>query len=327
MLDIIIPVYNNQQGLTETLQSINPAIMKDITITIIDDCSSVQYDVKTIRMPQNGGPGAARQYGINHTIEPFIMFVDAGDTFVDFDSQLEMIETIKHTDALFISFLHNTIKEDGTIRLEKHTNNRLHGKVYRRSFLNQYHITFCQGKIGSYANEDIGFNFICHHILEDKNLENKFICIDVPLINWTYDEQSLTHINNNAYGFVKQVPGLIENTQHIVEVLEDNDCNAEIIAKILYNMLGRLYTDFVNVAAFCPERIDITWKQCRTYYLNDVLPYKEYRDTNLNNIYIGGFMYRVMTWKKKVPINYNRFLQELENCEKAPKRYFEFYQL
>jgi len=92
-------------------------------------------------------------------------------------------------------------------------------------------------------------------------------------------------------------------------------------------MLGRLYTDFVNVAAFCPERIDITWKQCRTYYLNDVLPYKEYRDTNLNNIYIGGFMYRVMTWKKKVPINYNRFLQELENCEKAPKRYFEFYQL
>jgi len=60
--------------------------MKDITITIIDDCSSVQYDVKTIRMPQNGGPGAARQYGINHTIEPFIMFVDAGDTFVDFDS-------------------------------------------------------------------------------------------------------------------------------------------------------------------------------------------------------------------------------------------------
>ena len=60
--------------------------MKDVTITIIDDCSSISYDVKTIRMPQNGGPGAARQYGISFTSEPFIMFIDAGDTFVNFES-------------------------------------------------------------------------------------------------------------------------------------------------------------------------------------------------------------------------------------------------
>lgn len=327
MLDIIIPVYNNQQGLTETLQSINPAILNDVTITIIDDCSSVSYDVKTIRMPQNGGPGAARQYGVNFTSEPFIMFIDAGDVFTNYEAQLKMIEVIKNTDALFISFLHNTIRKDGTVFQEEHRNNRLHGKIYRRNFLNQYHITFCQGKIGSYANEDIGFNFICHNILEDKNLEEKFICIDTPLINWTYDDNSITHINNNAYGFVKQVPGLIENAQHIIEVLEDNDCSEKTLSKIVYTILGRLYTDFVNIAAWCPERIDLTWHQCREYYIEYVLPYKNKNIIYFENIYIGGFMHRVTHWKKKIPINYSRFLKELDEYKEAPKRYFEFYQL
>ena len=59
MLDIIIPVYNNPEGLRNTLNSINQEIYNDITITIVDDCSSVKYKWPVLRMEKNSGPGAA----------------------------------------------------------------------------------------------------------------------------------------------------------------------------------------------------------------------------------------------------------------------------
>ena len=34
-------------------------------------------------MPQNSGPGNVRQYGIEHTQEPYIMFIDTGDYLIN----------------------------------------------------------------------------------------------------------------------------------------------------------------------------------------------------------------------------------------------------
>ena len=40
--------------------------------------------------------------------------------------------------------------------------NRLHGKIYSRKFLNEHDITFCFES--SYMNEDIGFDRTCRII-------------------------------------------------------------------------------------------------------------------------------------------------------------------
>ena len=42
MIDIIIPTYNNKQGLIKTIQSIPKN--KNLLITIIDDCSTQMID-------------------------------------------------------------------------------------------------------------------------------------------------------------------------------------------------------------------------------------------------------------------------------------------
>ena len=90
MIDIIIPTYNNKQGLIKTLNSLPKN--NNFTITIIDDCSTQDIDYSDIinqytllQMPMNSGPGNVRQYGIDRTKEPYIMFVDTGDFLLPFD--------------------------------------------------------------------------------------------------------------------------------------------------------------------------------------------------------------------------------------------------
>ena len=77
-LDLIIPHYNNVDGLRYTLNSIDYNV---VTVTVVDDCSTkrdgleqLQQDfpqVTFLQLEHNSGPGAARQFGINHTNNPY----------------------------------------------------------------------------------------------------------------------------------------------------------------------------------------------------------------------------------------------------------------
>lgn len=324
MLDIIIPVYNNPEGLQNTLKSINQEIYNDITITIVDDCSSVGYDWPVLRMEKNSGPGAARQYGIDNTFEPFIMFIDAGDVFVDNNVQLELIDTLKSTNGYLYSWHHNTIKKDGTIILEKHTNNRLHGKVYSREFLKKYGIQFCQDPIGSYANEDIAFNILCRAaIVSFSSYEEKYLCYEKPIINWTYDENSITHNNDGEFKFIKHVPGLVANTKFALKIMEEQEYNRIVRAETIFSIFGRLYTDLVFTSIFSPKNAEMVWENCKDYYINCYLPYDDLREQF--DIYVGISITRILKemkeWKNPPKLNFRRFLDELRTEEELPKRY------
>ena len=87
-LDIVIPYYNDFEGLRHTLNSIYfNDLLSNITITVVDDCSKISADplledyplVNIIKLKENHGPGNARQVGIDSTQSPYIMFIDAGD--------------------------------------------------------------------------------------------------------------------------------------------------------------------------------------------------------------------------------------------------------
>lgn len=186
MIDLIIPYYNNPEGLKRTLQSVN----KDIFyITVVDDCSTIPYSLypeidQIFRYNENRGPGYARQYGIDHTSNDFIMFIDAGDIFLSKEIQKEIDYIIKANPLTDVFSWLYYYKDN----LTQHTDNRMHGKVYHRDFLKKYHITFCDSS--SYMNEDIGFNRLCRIIINNKHLVS--IHIDKPVIYWVKDEESLT---------------------------------------------------------------------------------------------------------------------------------------
>ena len=97
MIDVIIPIYNvNIKQLKNCLLSIAAqTIVEQLKITIVDDGSSIIDEnlenlfnkieifvpIQKLRYKENRGPGYARQYGIDHTYNEYIMFIDADDMF------------------------------------------------------------------------------------------------------------------------------------------------------------------------------------------------------------------------------------------------------
>ena len=94
-IDIIIPAYNvADEILFRCLASIAcQDIISDLEVTIVDDASTIEnyhkvaenfksmLKINILRYEENGGPGVARQYGLDHTSNGYVTFIDADDTF------------------------------------------------------------------------------------------------------------------------------------------------------------------------------------------------------------------------------------------------------
>ena len=93
-IDVIIPAYKAQNTILRTLSSIaEQSVLDDVEVTIVNDHDGIGYKkfvtmfspymkIRELEMPENGGPGDARQYGIDNTTNPLLMFIDADDTFI-----------------------------------------------------------------------------------------------------------------------------------------------------------------------------------------------------------------------------------------------------
>lgn len=105
-VSIIVPFYNTQKYLKNCVLSISQQTMANIEVIFVDDCStdgSAEIVAELIkgddrfclyRLPENSGPGGARNYGILKATGKYIMFVDSDDMF-----PIDAVELL-HTKAL-----------------------------------------------------------------------------------------------------------------------------------------------------------------------------------------------------------------------------------
>lgn len=211
-IDIIIPAYNVKDNLLQScLFSIATQSLRDIVkIIIVDDASTEQnynniislftqiLDIELLRLEKNAGPGVARQYGLDHSENEFVTFIDADDLFAN-GFALERLKQVLENDK-------NIEMVVGSFEEPAYINNELQaiihrqdlvwvfGKMYRRSFLEKYNIRFHES---SRANEDNGFNTLCQLYIGDKSA---IAIIDEIVYCWHPVEDSITRRNNGEYG-------------------------------------------------------------------------------------------------------------------------------
>lgn len=310
MIDLIIPYYKNIAGLTATLLSINYNIFQ---VTIVDDGSDSAMDLadefgcNIILLGENHGPGYARQWGIDHTNNAYIMFIDAGDIFISKEIQEEipkMIEKFGYVNILVWPYIYKD-------EITKQTDNRMHGKLYRRNFLNKYNITFCPES--SYMDEDIGFNRTCRLI--SKSIQEPMVFFEEPIIKWIENENSLTQKDNRAVLYRDQTRALSLVSIHTIETCRKNniDTSSEI------NQIAiSLYYWFLQTVIKRPEFIKQAWEGAKIFY-------KKYEnDINPNTIILGNPEIKKcleLRTKVRFPINILRFAKEMKQDEICPIYY------
>ena len=93
-ISVIIPAYNSEQFIAETLDSLLKQTLKDIEVVIVNDGSTDgtldiikeyedKYDIFTCYTKENGGVSAARNYGLERATGEYVVFLDADDYYTE----------------------------------------------------------------------------------------------------------------------------------------------------------------------------------------------------------------------------------------------------
>ena len=257
-----MPVYRAKKTLYCLLESITKVQACDkISLILVFDCDGENYNSEIafakshfqtipIFLPENLGSGLARQAGIDSSSGKYIMFADADDYFYPdaLDSIIKKLKNLKF-DILFTAFRY---ERDGEVKVIYNSSAWLHGKIYRRKFLQDNNIHF-----GPYrTNEDNGFNRLA--------LFYKPKVVFDSTITYVYSENpdSITRRNMREYKF----SGLKSLVQNYVwsanEYIKNCDnCDFNLLASALLCLLLAMYYYYLDFhGVFEVEKI-LAWSK------------------------------------------------------------------
>lgn len=114
IVNIIIPLYNKEQTVTRTIESILKQTFQDWQLIVVDD-GSTDNSVDVVRQfkderihvisQENQGPGSARNRGIKEATSEYVAFLDADDQW--FPWYLEnSIKAIRESNAGFVGSMY-----------------------------------------------------------------------------------------------------------------------------------------------------------------------------------------------------------------------------
>lgn len=229
MVGVIIPLYKALDTIRDTLDSLVVQTKKDfITIPVVDgdniDYSEIweEYgnrglNIKPIVLKENGGPGVARQAGIDAAAMcTYLIFCDADDLLLP-----QAVKTLSRE----IMVNNGDILKCNFIIEESNASNRIvdalktpvqwmHGTIYRRQFLVDKNIRFLPNI--RYC-EDSYFNLVAHCCAE------KDLRLEEPVYLWRENKNSITHTfgdskNRFIQTFTQYIPGQLLAIQKILEI-------------------------------------------------------------------------------------------------------------
>lgn len=286
-IDVIIPAYNVPDHiLFRCLASIAcQDIASDLEVTIVDDASTTQnyaevaknfesmLKINILRYETNGGPGVARQYGIDHTKNGYMTFIDADDTF---NGSLALKALRKGIEldggatqmcvGVFDEIHEINVPADQGPLLMPHENDLvwMFGKLYRRSFIDKHNIHFHES---SRANEDNGFNRL-FQLCTNGQEQIKFIPAHVYY--WHENPNSITRANDCQYSYGSSIRdsfyGFVENMIFAIkEAKKRNPYNGFITMWSVICLLN-VYEYYIECVERSPQSAENNFKWCKRYY-------------------------------------------------------------
>ena len=244
---------------------------EQIKVTIVNDADTEGYDkvinrykdildIREIRLNKNGGPGVARQYGIDNTNLPFFTCIDADDTF---------------SGAFAVEVLYRKLEQDKTASccvgsfMEEHENLQfvphvqdlvwMFGKLYRRSFIKKYDIKFNETR----ANEDNGFNTLVRLCSDDIE---KIIFIQDVVYYWHFKEDSITRINNCEYSYNQSFVGYTDNMIYAIKEAKKKKPFNGYINLWATQVMINLYVYYLQTVERDPRFIEQNFNSCVKFY-------------------------------------------------------------
>jgi glycosyltransferase involved in cell wall biosynthesis len=229
--------------------------------------------INILRYETNGGPGVARQYGIDHTSNGYMTFIDADDTFNGAFALKALRNGIEMGNGVFQMCVgvFDEVHEMGLNPgegplLMQHENDLvwMFGKLYRRSFIDKYNIHFHES---SRANEDNGFNRLFQLCTSDQEQIN---FIRAHVYYWHENPNSITRINDCQYSYGgserDSFYGYVENMIFAIkEAKKRKPYNGAITAWSVDCMLN-LYEYYIECVEHAPEFADRNFQWCQRYY-------------------------------------------------------------
>ncbi len=287
LIDVIIPAYNVPDNiLFRCLSSIAcQDIVDELEVTIVDDASTEEsyrriadsfssiMKINILRYEVNGGPGVARQYGLDHTSNGYITFIDADDTFNGSFALKALRNSIEVNNGLFqmsvgvFDEVHEESLPDGDgPLLMAHEQDMvwMFGKMYRRKFIDKYKIRFHET---SRANEDNGFNTICRLCMNEQEQIN---FIPAHVYYWHENLNSITRANDCQYSFGSSERdsfyGYVENMIYAVKEAKKRAPYNGFITMWAVNCMLNIYEYYIECVGRAPEHADGNFKWCKRYY-------------------------------------------------------------
>lgn len=125
LVSIIVPVYNSEEYLAETLDSVRRQTYHNWELLLVDDCSTdssaeiirqyMEKDdrIRYILLPTNGGAAVARNTGLEASNGRYIAYLDADDLW--YPKKLErQLEFLRENNVAFSCCAYDKIEQDGT---------------------------------------------------------------------------------------------------------------------------------------------------------------------------------------------------------------------
>ena len=274
-ISIIIPAYKAHGTILRTLCSIaEQTIIKDLEVVIVNDaCPEGDYqkfvkmfspymDIKEVTMEENGGPGLARQKGIDETNGEFFTCIDADDTFYGAVA-LEGLRVCLTSSEAFQCASGRFLQLGDDVRMVlPHDNDMvwMFGKLYRRKFIEKYKIRFNETR----ANEDTGFNMWVKLLCDNPNEQITFT--QTPVYCWHNKKDSITRINDGQYQYDQCMCGWTDNMIYAIKNAKKSRPFSGTISQNIVGIMLNLYYYWIETVARKPVFSEQNWEYIKKFY-------------------------------------------------------------